>query len=122
MIRDMKIIEEYIASWNETDADARRALIDQVWAADGSYTDPMAELNGRAQIDAGIAGVQQMFAGLVFSLAGPVDAHHNQARFTWHLGPADGGEPVVIGFDVAVLDPVGQIRNVLGFLDKVPTA
>jgi hypothetical protein len=122
MIRDMKIIEEYIASWNETDADARRALIDQVWAADGSYTDPMAELNGRAQIDAGIAGVQQMFAGLVFSLAGPVDANHNQARFTWHLGPADGGEPVVIGFDVAVLDPVGQIRNVLGFLDKVPTA
>jgi hypothetical protein len=122
MIRDMKIIEEYIASWNETDADARRALIDQVWAADGSYTDPMAELNGRAQIDAGIAGVQQMFAGLVFSLAGPVDAHHNQARFTWHLGPADGGEPVVIGFDVAVLDPAGQIKDVLGFLDKVPAA
>jgi len=122
MISDMEIIEEYIASWNETDADARRALIDQVWAADGSYTDPMAELTGRDEIDAGIAGVQQMFAGLVFSLAGPVDAHHNQARFTWHLGPADGGEPVVIGFDVAVLDLAGQIRNVLGFLDKVPTA
>jgi hypothetical protein len=122
MIGDMKIIEEYIASWNETDADARRALIDQVWAADGSYTDPMAELNGRDEIDAGIAGVQQMFAGLVFSLAGPVDAHHDQARFTWHLGAADGGEPVVIGFDVAVLDPAGQITNVLGFLDKVPAA
>jgi hypothetical protein len=122
MIGDMKIIEEYIASWNETDAGARRALIDQVWAADGSYTDPMAELSGRDEIDAGIAGVQQMFAGLVFSLAGPVDAHHNQARFTWHLGPADGGEPVVIGFDVAVLDPSGQITNVLGFLDKVPAA
>ena len=122
MISDMKIIEQYIASWNETDADARRALINQVWAADGSYTDPMAELNGRDEIDAGIAGVQQMFAGLVFSLAGRVDAHHNQARFTWHLGPAEGGEPVVIGFDVAVLDLAGQIKNVLGFLDKVPAA
>jgi hypothetical protein len=122
MISDMKIIEQYIASWNETDADARRALINQVWAADGSYTDPMAELNGRDEIDAGIAGVQQMFAGLVFSLAGPVDTHHDQARFTWHLGPADGGEPVVIGFDVAVLDLAGQIKNVLGFLDKVPAA
>jgi hypothetical protein len=122
MIGDMKIIEQYIASWNETDADGRRALIDEVFAADAAYTDPMAELHGRDEIAAGIAGVQQMFPGLVFSLAGLVDSHHNQARFTWHLGPADGGEPVVIGFDVAVLDPAGQITNVLGFLDKVPAA
>jgi hypothetical protein len=122
MIGYMKIIEQYIAAWNETDADARRALIDQTWAAECSYIDPMAELHGRDEIDGGIAGVQQMFGGLVFSLAGPVDAHHSQARFTWHLGPADGGEPVVIGFDVAVLDEAGQIKDVLGFLDKVPTA
>jgi SnoaL-like protein len=122
MIGDMKIIEQYIATWNETSADARRALIEQVWAADGSYTDPMAELHGRDEIDAGIAGVQQMFPGLVFTLAGPVDANHNQARFTWHLGPADGGEPVVIGFDVAVLDEADQIRSVHGFLDKVPVS
>ncbi len=39
----------------------------------------------------------------------------------WHLGPADG-EPIVIGFDVAVLDPSGQISSVHGFLDKVPAA
>jgi hypothetical protein len=122
MIGYMKIIEQYIEAWNETDADARRALIDEVFAADAAYTDPMAELHGRDEIGAGIAGAQQMFAGLVFSLAGPVDAHHRQARFTWHLGPADGGEPVVIGFDVAVLDPAGQVKDVLGFLDKVPAA
>ena len=34
----------------------------------------------------------------------------------------DGGEPIVIGFDVAVLDSSGQIRSVHGFLDKVPAA
>ena len=28
----------------------------------------------------------------------------------------------MIGFDVAVLDPGGQIRSVHGFLDKVPAA
>jgi hypothetical protein len=32
-------------------------------------------------------------------------------------GPADG-EPVVIGFDVAVLGVGGQIGAVYGFLDK----
>jgi hypothetical protein len=50
-----------------------------------------------------------------------VDANHNQARFTWHLGPA-GGEPVVIGFDVVVLAPDGRLAAVHGFLDQVPAA
>jgi hypothetical protein len=48
-----------------------------------------------------------------------VDAHHQQARFTWGLGP-DGAEPLVVGFDVAVTDGDGRLRTVLGFLDKVP--
>ncbi|MFZ0185430.1 MAG: hypothetical protein WAL72_00590 [Streptosporangiaceae bacterium] len=50
-----------------------------------------------------------------------MDANHDQARFTWHLGPA-GGEPVVIGFDVVVLSEDGRIASVYGFLDKVPAA
>jgi hypothetical protein len=114
-----EIIERYIAAWNEADPRRRRSLIDSVWAADGSYTDPLADVRGREAIDAVIGAVQQQFPGLVFSLGGPVDANHRQARFSWHLGPA-GGEPVVIGFDVAVLDADGQIDAVYGFLDKVP--
>lgn len=111
-----EIIERYIASWNETDPARRRELIDSVWAADGSYTDPLADVRGREAIDAVIGAVQQQFPGLAFRLDGPVDANHNQGRFTWHLG----SEPLVIGFDVAVLDDAGLIRSVHGFLDKVP--
>jgi hypothetical protein len=48
-----------------------------------------------------------------------VDGHHEQARFSWHLGPAGAAEPVVVGFDVAVLDG-DRIGSVYGFLDKVP--
>ena len=59
------------------------------------------------------------FAGLVFSLGGPVDGHHDVVRFTWHLGPA-GEEPIVVGFDVAELDAEDRITAVHGFLDKVP--
>ena len=116
-----EIIERYIASWNETDPEVRRGLVEELWAADGAYTDPMADVRGRDAIDGLIGAVQQQFPGLVFTLGAPADANHDQARFSWHLGPA-GGEPVVIGFDVAVLDPAGQITNVLGFLDKVPAA
>jgi len=66
-----------------------------------------------------IAAVQAQFPGFVFTLLGPVDAHHGQARFTWGLGPANA-EPLVIGFDVAVAAEDGRLRTVLGFLDKVP--
>ena len=116
-----EIVERYLAAWNETDASRRRKLVDELWSEDGSYTDPLADAHGRAEIDGLIGAVQQQFPGFAFTLGGPVDTHHDQARFTWHLGP-DGAEPVVIGFDVAVLNGGGQIRSIYGFLDKVPTA
>jgi hypothetical protein len=112
-------IERYIACWNQTDPGLRRKLIDEVWAADASYTDPLAEAVGREAIDATIAAVQEQFPGFSFTLLGPVDSHHRQARFTWGLGPS-GAEPVVVGFDVAVADDDGRLATVLGFLDKVP--
>jgi SnoaL-like domain len=112
-------IERYIASWNQTDPGLRRRLVGELWAEDASYTDPLAEAHGRDQIDEVIAAAQAQFPGLTFSLAGPVDAHHRQARFSWGLGP-DGAEPVVVGFDVAVADQDGRLTSVIGFLDKVP--
>jgi hypothetical protein len=115
-----EIVERYLAAWNETDAVKRRSLVDGLWAADASYTDPLADAHGRAEIDGLIGAVQQQFPEFVFTLGGAVDAHHDQVRFSWHLGPAGAAEPVVIGFDVAVLDGDGQISSVYGFLDKVP--
>jgi SnoaL-like domain len=110
-----ELVASYLETWNETDPAARRKAIDELWAADGVYTDPMAVAAGRDQIDATIAAVQSQFPGLAFTLAGPVDAHHDIARFSWNLG-----DELVVGFDVLVLDADGRIANVYGFLDKVP--
>jgi hypothetical protein len=115
------IVHRYIDSWNETDADRRRALIAEVFTPDASYTDPLIAAKGREAIEQFVAAAQQQFAGLVFSLGGPIDAHHDQARFTWHLGAPGAAEPVVIGFDVAVTDN-GRLREVYGFIDKAPAA
>lgn len=113
------LVGKYIAAWNQTDAAARRGLIGEIWAQDGRYIDPLADVAGPEQLDAVIGAVQQQFPGLEFRLAGPVDAHHDQARFTWELAP-DGAEAVVAGFDVARRDEDGRLTLVLGFLDKVP--
>jgi hypothetical protein len=116
-----EIIDRYIAAWNETDAGARRGLVGSLWGPDGSYTDPLADVRGPDAIAGLIGAAQQQFPGFVFTLGGPVDANHRQARFTWHLGPA-GAEPVVIGFDVVVVDGDDRIASVHGFLDRVPAA
>jgi SnoaL-like domain len=116
------IAQRYIDTWNETDPSARRAAVDQLYTEDARYVDPLAAADGREAISSMIGAVQQQFPGFVFTLGGPVDAHHEQARFTWHLGPEGAAEPVVVGFDVAVLNGDGQIRSVYGFLDKVPAA
>ena len=109
------LVAQYLETWNETDPAARRKAIDGLWAPDGVYSDPIATAEGRDQIDATIAAVQGQFPGLAFTLAGPADAHHNIARFTWNLG-----DELVVGFDVLVLVADGQISKVYGFLDKVP--
>jgi hypothetical protein len=111
----------YIHSWNETDPLRRRALLEDVYAEHAVYTDPMITANGWEAIDATIAAVQKMFPGHVFRLDGDVDAHHDMMRFRWHLSQPDASEPLVIGFDVAVLEGE-RIGKVCGFLDKVPVA
>ena len=111
----------YIDTWNETDPTARRDAVDQLYTEDARYVDPMGVADGREAIAALIGAVQQQFPGFTFRLAGPVDGHHNQARFGWELGPA-GAEAPIVGFDVAVSDEAGHIQAVLGFLDKVPAA
>jgi hypothetical protein len=114
-----ELIERYLSTWNERDPRRRRAELDAIWTARARYVDPLVDVEGRDAIDQTIAGAQRQFPGLTFRLAGPVDAHHNLARFTWELG-GDGAEPVVVGFDV--LSDDGRLDAVHGFLDQVPTA
>jgi hypothetical protein len=114
------LAERYIAAWNEPDADARRRAVAELWTDDGRYVDPLVEVAGTDGIAATIGAVQQQFPGFVFRLAGPVDGHHEQLRFSWELGPA-GQEAPIAGSDVAVTDGNGRLRTVLGFLDRVPS-
>jgi len=112
------IVSSYLATWNAT-GDRRKKLITEHWAETATYTDPLAEISGHAELEVLIDGVQQQFPGFVFSAVGEVDAQHRQLRFNWGLGP-DGGEPLVVGFDVLVTDEDGRISDVRGFLDKLP--
>jgi hypothetical protein len=114
------LVDLYIATWNEPDAENRRSLIARVWAEAPSYVDPMLRSDGRDGIDAMIRDVQGRFPGHRFSRSGEVEAHHDRLRFRWELASA-AGDAVVEGTDFAVLAD-GRLLAVTGFFDRVATS
>jgi hypothetical protein len=114
------LVTRYIDTFNEVDGHRRRELLGALYTADCTYTDPHVDLRGAEQIDGFIAQTQERFPGVAFSLGGPIDAHHDQARFQWHAGAPDAPDTFV-GFDVIVTED-GRIRNVYGFTDVGPAA
>jgi hypothetical protein len=111
------LIDGYIAMWNETDPERRRALVGRTWTDDARYLDPLMEGEGPDGIDAMIAGVQQQFPGHRFKLASGPDAHHDRVRFSWHL-VADGGAAVATGIDFGTVAGDGRLQSVTGFLEQ----
>ncbi|MGW2829445.1 nuclear transport factor 2 family protein [Streptomyces sp. NPDC001286] len=113
-------VARYFEAWNAAGEEEVAKAVAAAWAADGSYTDPLADVSGHEGIAAVITGAHAQFPGFAFRPVGTVDGHHDTARFAWELvSEADGSAPVA-GFDVITLDADGRIRTVLGFLDRVP--
>ena len=113
-------VARYFEAWNAAEPEALAKAVAAAWTADGSYTDPLADVRGHEQIATVIAAAHEQFPGFAFRLSGAVDGHHDIVRFSWELvNEADGSAPVA-GSDVITLDGEGRIRQVLGFLDRVP--
>ncbi|MFC8667376.1 nuclear transport factor 2 family protein [Streptomyces sp. NPDC057199] len=113
-------VARYFDAWNAGGEEALTKAVAAAWTADGTYTDPLADVRGHDGIAAVIAAAHEQFPGFEFRLTGAVDGHHDLARFGWELvAVADGSAPVA-GFDVITLGDDGRIRSVHGFLDRVP--
>lgn len=115
-----RVIDGYIAVWNETDAGHRRELIAQTWTEDARYLDPMLRGDGPDGIDAMTAGVHAQFPGHEFRRTGAADAHNDRVRFGWELVNTATGAPLIAGIDIGEVAADGRFRSIVGFLDLVP--
>jgi len=113
------VVENYVASWNETDPARRKATLAASCAADARYRDPVMTGDGHSGLDAMLAGVQAKFPGFVLKRTSKIDHHNSAVRFSWSLGPA-AGPSIVEGVDFAMLSPDGKLASVVGFIDKMP--
>ena len=113
-------IASYIAAWNETDADRRRAVIARAWTESGSYLDSHRDCAGHDAIGGMIAAVQQMFPGYRFRLSSGIEKHHDRVRFSWQAGGAADAPLFFAGTDFATIAPDGRFLSVTGFTDAMP--
>ena len=114
------IAHRYIALWNETDVSRRWQMLEAGWVADARYVDPVMQASGIEEINTLVGAVHQRFPGFRFALAGNADAHGDNLRFSWTLGPGDAAN-LIQGTDFAQLQ-AGKLQSVTGFLDKVPAS
>ena len=108
------VIDRYCEAWSDPDPDQRARLLDGVWAAGATYTDPTVHAGGAAALLDHIAAVQTRRPGARVVRTSAVELHHDVARFTWAVLQPDGTS-IYDGIDIAVLDPAGRIARMIGF-------
>jgi hypothetical protein len=112
-------VDTYLAAWNETDPERRAELVEQVWAPDGTLTDPPMAASGHAGISEMHGALQGQFPGHRFRRATAVDAHHGRFRVGWELVGPDGAVALA-GTDVGQLTDDGRLHGITGFFGDLP--
>lgn len=113
-----KVVDDYIATWNETDAERRRELVAKAFADDATYVDAHRSGEGTEGIAEMIGAAQEQFPGHRIELSYGPDSHNDRVRFAWTLHGPDGGA-VAGGADFATLAGDGRLRDVTGFPEPV---
>lgn len=108
------LIDAYCAAWSEADAGRRAAMLGEVWAESGTYTDPRVHTTGIAELVAFIGSVLAGRPGARVIRTSNVDAHHGLARFLWRVVRADGTTQAE-GIDFAEIDEDGRLLRIVGF-------
>ena len=115
-----RVVAGYCASWNESDRAKRDARLQEVWDANGEYSDPTpVRVTGRSELSRHIEGFLRQVAGGQIRCSAP-QVHHESARFTWEIFAANGSS-VVAGMDYVDFAADGRIRRIVGFFGPLPS-
>ena len=114
-----RVLADYFAAWNETDAGERAALLERSVAEDVELLDPRGRWRGVAGLSERIAGYHATAPGNTVVPASGVDVHNGIERYAWKIVDPSGTE-VMAGLDVAERDHAGRLQRILMFHGVVP--
>jgi hypothetical protein len=116
-----ELVDAYFELWLATDADARRALVEQTFVPDGRHVDPHADAVGHDGVVEMLEGIHAAYPGFTIERTTGIDAHGDQLRYGWQMASADRSL-VIDGVDVAERAPDGRFLKVAGFWGDLPPA
>ncbi len=107
-----QLIERYVAMWHESDPQARRAAIAEIWAEDAVDIVRDTTYRGHSRIEERVASAYERFVGAGehrFVPHGEVVQRGNGLRFCWQMLTTRDGAVAGAGCDFIVLGPDGRI-------------
>jgi uncharacterized protein YndB with AHSA1/START domain len=106
-------VAAWFASWNDADADHRRAALAQVTAADVRFRDAHGDIYGLDELANHVGAVQRFMPGLTLELRGTVRRAHDLALADWAAVARDG-KTTLAGTNVFRFAADGRIAEVTG--------
>jgi hypothetical protein len=89
--------------FGERDGSKRRSVIDRIYSEHVEFSDSDEVTRGRDALDAKAQRILDEAPGFVFRAAGPTYVANDMGYLAWEFGP-EGADPVVRGFDVALIE------------------
>jgi hypothetical protein len=102
----------YIAMWNEPDADRRRAIVRELFAAGAVHYTPTREFRGLERLDARVTEGYEQFVEPGANIFRPVagaNGHHGAVRFQWEMVEVATGRVTGRGSDFLLVGEDGRI-------------
>lgn len=91
-----------LAAWNETNAEKRRALVEESVTDDVSFTDPQYAITGREAFLDMMTAFHARVGKVRLERTSAIDMHNDRARYAWVINWPDGTS--FEGFDAVALN------------------
>ncbi|MDB4923017.1 nuclear transport factor 2 family protein [Mucilaginibacter sp.] len=114
-IEAKKLVKAHLRIWSEPDHTKRLTLANEIYADNIQVVDPETILNGKAEVNDFIGGLLKQNPGFEFTLAKPIETHHNTAILSWQFGPPSRPDAIT-GQDIFTVAE-GRIVSLLVFVD-----
>jgi hypothetical protein len=108
------VLDAYDRAWNETDAAARRRLLEASLSDTCELVEPRGRFAGRDAIIDRLGGFTQRLPGARVNITTKVDEHNGFARYGWVIVDQDGAQ-VLDGIDIIELAGDGRLARIVMF-------
>jgi hypothetical protein len=112
MLDAQTLADRYVAVWNESDANNRRAAIAALWVPDGQHYVEGRQARGYDALEERIRGSHEKNVrdnGNRFRAARNVRRLHDVVTFHWEMLPADSETVLATGLEFLIIDDDGRV-------------